>query len=1392
MDNTFVKKSLAKILLIAICLNFFLPILNTSAKYDSSNLYITNNIINTATGTSNFTVPYWTWVDENIISINNLTFSLELDKTYSWAVLFLDYCNWDCSEWPTATWELLYTWWLLDFSNSYFSWTVDGTSTGFLVNYENLIDWEYWIWIIPWTWSTVDEYMTGAIWDKAIDYDFIVDTKPQILSFTWVEELTYTWTSYQVDLDLENTWTWDILFYDFGIWWDETYSHTWEVILDWTFSTYPLNLDFWDKFESYTWTWLQLHVDIRNSDNERTKINNNWEKNVDIVFIKQPEDIAEFLVNEYVDTTSTWFLLVPDENYSVYDCWTDESCDNYTWSLVISNNDYNDVLDWRVAENIYWPSWLSVESWTDTWSVDTTASWNIDYTSTWNILLFVDQDWYWYKYEVTWINTNWQDNWEINNFVVDTFLWEEKNIAEIVSATWSNIVNYDDTSYTINYELSWSINDWDYILAKISNWTDSLINSWALVDGELTWSLDINLWTVFESYTWTNLYVSLNIIDQDYNLIDNIDYNVDFIEKTYNSWAVNVWECNNEWLWEWIYGCIWEEPIESFSWMINYNAPELHLDSAVAMTDTSEFIDLWNVSTGSWVQFITIWTWAYLNTDCPIENDLIWLEDSFSWTCDIEFSWTNEIYRISYDDKFLSSEIEIAPELVSATWANLINYDDTSYTINYELSWATIKTGDFITVDIENDGLVSTWMLDLTEWESTGSLNINLWTTFKSYTWSNLNIHLELYSSWKIYHQDQFDDLREYVVDFNKNTYDSNASIKLKWVLKPQNSNCEHYGTYIKSPFSQYTPFDLSGSILPEWVSVWNNGGLEFEDWAYYKVYLNNEEIYSWTDITNDCNWIVTPNFDTWKFDWINSGSWMTFSIWIIDKNSNEYLSNEFSYTADADKPEIEAYYLNNEDDSFSLTATGSDNYGINQYYWFVEYDDLSTEINDYNIIPTWDEHFLWTWSSINVSNTWTYAIVVDDVVWNITYKAFEVKEEDKLVSADPDVDLTNTEKAVTTQDVEFSTGSIKVILPSGLEITKDWTWTFDATSIAVNSISNVEWLSDDEIEKGALEFWLGSGTWILFSIPVKIEIPVPWIADWEIYIKAKHWWTTYFTTRWLTNNPNAECINWDSNSHSDKAIVSNWIATIYTCSASDFVAYDKKVTSTTTVVRHSGWGGWWWSYLPTCIEEVLVCKKSWDTFKWFRQKWIRCKAWNLWKACSLKENNIEKVILKIEKYKPKNKKITNFAIKLDKILSKKGKSNDSNLLKIRNNILEKIDYLVLNKNSLSKKEKSKLIKEIKIIIKDFKTSVENKKIINKEKYKPKNKKIVNLSNKLDKILSKKGKSNNSNLLKIRNNILEKIDYLVLNKSSLSKKEKLKLIKEIKIIIKDFKISLKN
>lgn len=170
---------------------------------------------------------------------------------------------------------------------------------------------------------------------------------------------------------------------------------------------------------------------------------------------------------------------------------------------------------------------------------------------------------------------------------------------------------------------------------------------------------------------------------------------------------------------------------------------------------------------------------------------------------------------------------------------------------------------------------------------------------------------------------------------------------------------------------------------------------------------------------------------------------------------------------------------------------------------------------------------------------------------------------------------LTWTIEATFTNAVELSNAWASAIIPNGTTVgNSQWT-NFDVTSISTNILSALPLAlpSNSEQDVWKIKFWIN---WInlYFSKPVKLQIPVNTTSS-TVKIYAIHAWVSWYQTYSLTNILASNCNNWYASPSSNIATVLNWIATIYTCSASSFVA-----VSNINQQSISYWGWWWGSRL--------------------------------------------------------------------------------------------------------------------------------------------------------------------------------------------------------------------
>ncbi len=175
------------------------------------------------------------------------------------------------------------------------------------------------------------------------------------------------------------------------------------------------------------------------------------------------------------------------------------------------------------------------------------------------------------------------------------------------------------------------------------------------------------------------------------------------------------------------------------------------------------------------------------------------------------------------------------------------------------------------------------------------------------------------------------------------------------------------------------------------------------------------------------------------------------------------------------------------------------------------------------------------------------------------------------------------------TQAVKVSSGTISVIIPNNSIITNaNWS-SFNLTSVYTWVLPNLPFsIQENEQDVWKIKFWIN---WIKlnFSKPVKLSIPVN-TSKTTVRILVKHFWDTTYQTSSLTDSISSSCNSGNAVPSTSVAPVVNWIATIYTCSASEFVAVTDK-----NVVVSSGWSGGGSGWYKILIKDT--CPK-WDNSK--------------------------------------------------------------------------------------------------------------------------------------------------------------------------------------------------
>jgi PKD repeat protein len=244
----------------------------------------------------------------------------------------------------------------------------------------------------------------------------------------------------------------------------------------------------------------------------------------------------------------------------------------------------------------------------------------------------------------------------INGLVAEL---KPKIIADGVDIT--NQVNLIKTKHTEFYEINSPSTKSNITFTSSKNGDYIAMNAWDETGNNINSnSNSLTFDTLKSGMSWIQIHYYLNIPASD----------LVYFEQT----GLSVADCSNT------TGCgmggtccVGSEKISSLDGILEYASGELHLDSAITMTDTSDFVNIGNSATP--IQFITIGQGAFVETTCS-SGSFIVLTSGTTEACSITFSGTNETFYIVYDTqakRFKTATTESLLDTESETSSNTLS-----------------------------------------------------------------------------------------------------------------------------------------------------------------------------------------------------------------------------------------------------------------------------------------------------------------------------------------------------------------------------------------------------------------------------------------------------------------------------------------------------------------------------------------------------------------------------------------------------------------------------------------------------------------------------------------------------------------------------------------------
>ena len=386
---------------------------------------------------------------------------------------------------------------------------------------------------------------------------------------------------------------------------------------------------------------------------------------------------------------------------------------------------------------------------------------------------------------------------------------------------------------------------------------------------------------------------------------------------------------------------------------------------------------------------------------------------------------------------------------------------------------------------------------------------------------------------------------------------------------------------------------NFANSLNPYWdvpltIKIWS-WTKYIEDWAFgwsYSIVSKIElpdtlisiwKYWFWYNIAEDTIYIPSSVTNIWEYAFHNrNGSDVSCVIawWTQNKTvANNMCTYIYTwYTVKYDLNWWQSMDIKNQIVKLWESTIIWNNTILNTWYDFVGWSrDVLADGEVYSI-----------WDYVNYENDWTYELNL--------YAHWKSLEEKVQETTTENVVYTNTTTVTVweeTTDETLSWSSTLTLVSKEVEDKEvkkeEETTKVQDSEIKVTSDKTVEyeWWLEVYLEKTENVGTENETTWkvewiIKFSAPVAVKIPVSSDVEY-VKVQVKHG-DEAFGFKWLTLKPVNECNNWEAvnDKYNWEDVLVTWntnkYATIYTCSASTFVAYTENIKP--VIPQPSAWGG--------------------------------------------------------------------------------------------------------------------------------------------------------------------------------------------------------------------------
>ena len=854
-------------------------------------------------------------------------------------------------------------------------------------------------------------------------------------------------------------------------------------------------------------------IRVKNVESIAITWNNDWATIDNIAFQGMETNWEADLVLANMDYIWSWAF---HDSYSrptfnnINISFIDDS--EWMWQQSFANMSANNVII-NNAKNIGWLAfqWVTIND-------KLTVNWSSDWA-----VISENAFWQWYFKE------KWSSRWSSVNSSIKEI--ELNNINEIVRWAFKDVQNID------NIRIYWT---WDGLSIWDNAFENTKINSWVYMDNV--------------SYLWSWVFIRTNsdidnlIITWSSNWLTIATYAFQSYSHTLKIKNLKLENVNqiNKWAFQYV------QDIDTLT--INWTGDWLKIQDNAFEWIKVNSVNIDNVS--------RIWSWVFCNMHTPVESlTITWVANGFE-IADYAFQnngWLSigdiKISNLSKLGKWAFQRVAGINNL-NIVWienwviigessfqnANINNINITNAKEIWKWSFQSVTNLDKVNIEWVDSGLnIEESSFQYPKASSVNLTNVsNIWKyafQVASYMWwvSNLtDLNIACVDAWCT--------IQDFAFEWNSKLED--FTIQSNWNLELWD-----YAFFIQNgqPNWKLKSFTLSWNIsnLKIGDSVFQNNSLTWSIRLPSSLTEIGNYAFLWNQLEKVILFENVWTIWSWAFDW-ETKVLITRDLDTVDYKYDINIARW--------------YYVR-----YKANAIGYDDFDDVIEKWTKIESPYKLDRPWYDLIWLNDTE----WEPFDFLNT----VIESDVTLDASWKSLEKKSEEtnsniavlnNTTVSIGNIDSENLDESSNLQLVSEEINKNKVNNEESKIMVND-----SEIEVTSNNVVQYQWWLDVFVEDNNVKLdWTA-----IFSHPIAVKIPVSESVK-SVKVKVKHGSDEFWYVG-LTTNPVNRCIDWkpenDQYNWSDISVVSiSWLnyATIYTCSASSFVAYTEKAK-----VYPSAWG---------------------------------------------------------------------------------------------------------------------------------------------------------------------------------------------------------------------------